>query len=203
MQLEEILALDRRARPMREPVPTDLRVGMIGLGRFVNNAVHKVDILLSWFDKEPELGFANQTRKTAARSVVAVRLVFRMDPTARSVTNTAPSRRSWPVTAVGEPGSVDGTDHFEIPEPGQPRMARSSLRIDMHAMRGVAVDIPLKCRYAPESFAATMGDLCWPSTTMRNRGVPVKTCCALREPLFAIEASIRSGGPVRLAHIAA
>src|SRR3954447_16689369 len=39
MHLDEIAALDLRPRALREPVPDDIRIGMIGLGRFVNNNV--------------------------------------------------------------------------------------------------------------------------------------------------------------------
>src|SRR3954453_24175281 len=39
MHLDEIAALDLRPGRLREPVPDDIRIGMIGLGRFVNNNV--------------------------------------------------------------------------------------------------------------------------------------------------------------------
>src|SRR5579862_1562471 len=39
MTFDEIAALDLRPRALRDEVPTDLRIGMIGLGRFVNNNV--------------------------------------------------------------------------------------------------------------------------------------------------------------------
>ena len=117
--------------------------------------VHQVDILMSWFEREPELVFANQTRKTEAGSVVAATLVFE-DGSSGVIRDDFASelRRSWPVTAVGELGSVDGTDDIEIPEPGQPRMARSSLRVGIHALPGVSIDLPLMYRYAPDVCVA-------------------------------------------------
>lgn len=159
--------------------------------------VHQVDIVLSWFDREPTLVFADQTRKTAAGSVVAVTLRFD-DGTNATIRDDFASelRRSWPMTAVGELGSIDGTDDIEIPEPGQPRMARGYLRVGRHALPGVSVDLPLAYRYAPESFASTMGDLLlairhddepWASGTNVLRTM---------RTLFAIERSIAEHVPV-------
>jgi predicted dehydrogenase len=122
--------------------------------------VHQVDIVLSWFDREPVSVFADQTRRTAIGSVVAATLVFDDGSNATIRDDFASElRRSWPITIVGETGSLDGTDDIEIPEPGQPRMQRGYLRLGLHDRPGMSVDVPLAYRYAPESFAASMGDL--------------------------------------------
>ncbi len=159
--------------------------------------VHQVDIVLSWFDREPVSVFADQTRKTAAGSVVAVTMRFD-DGTNATIRDDFASelRRSWPMTAVGELGSIDGTDDIEIPEPGQPRMARGNLRVGMHGLPGVSVDLPLAYRYAPESFAATMGDLL---LSIRHDDEPwASGTSVLRtmRTLFAIERSIEEHVPV-------
>lgn len=85
MQLEEILAIDLRPRALREPVP------------------NQVDILLSWFDRESELVFANQTRKSQAGSVVVATLVFGDGSNGVIRDDFAFELcRSWPITAVGD-----------------------------------------------------------------------------------------------------
>jgi predicted dehydrogenase len=166
--------------------------------------VHQVDILLSWFDREPELVFANQTRKTQAGSVVVATLVFE-DGSNGVIRDDFASelRRSWPVTAVGELGAVDGTDDIEIPEPGQPRMARSYLRMGLHTLPGVSVDLPLMYRYAPESFASTMGDLLLAVQHDDQPWASGRNVLRTMRTLFAIEESIRTGAAVRPAEIGA
>ena len=166
--------------------------------------VHQVDVLLSWFDREPSLVFANQTRKTAAGSVVAATLVFD-DGTNGTIRDDFASelRRTWPITLVGELGSLDGTEDIEIPEPGQPRMARGYLRMGLHRRPGVAVDLPLAYRYAPESFAAAMGDLL---ISIRKDDEPWangRNVLRSMRTLFAIERSIAEGRPIAPAEIGA
>jgi predicted dehydrogenase len=122
--------------------------------------VHQVDIVLSWFDREPIAVFADQTRRTEIGSVVAATLMFDDGSNATIRDDFASElRRSWPITLVGEAGSLDGTDDIEIPESGQPRMERGYLRLGFHERPGLSIDLPLGYRYAPESFAASMGDL--------------------------------------------
>jgi predicted dehydrogenase len=159
--------------------------------------VHQVDIVLSWFDREPTMVFADQTRRTSAGSVVAA--TFRFDDGSNATIRddfASELRRSWPMTAVGERGSIDGTDDIEIPEPGQPRMARGQLRVGMHALPGVAIDLPLAYRYAPESFASTMGDLL---LAIRHDDEPWangQNVLRTMRTLFAIERSIATHVPV-------
>jgi predicted dehydrogenase len=164
--------------------------------------VHQVDVALSWFDREPLSVFADQTRRTAVGSVVAVTMRFE-DGASATIRDDFVSelRRSWPMSIVGELGSLDGTDDIEIPEPGQPRMARGYLRLGLHARPGVAIELPLSYRYAPESFASTMGDLL---LAIRNDDEPwASGTNVLRtmRALFAIERSIEHHVPVSPAEI--
>jgi predicted dehydrogenase len=159
--------------------------------------VHQVDILLSWFDREPSLVFADQTRRTKAGSVVAVTLSFDDGSNATIRDDFASElRRSWPMTAVGELGAIDGTDDIEIPEPGQPRMARGYLRLGLHALPGVAIDLPTAYRYAPESFASTMGDLLLAIRHGDEPWASGSNVLRTMRTLFAIERSIAEHMPV-------
>ncbi|HVA85102.1 MAG TPA: Gfo/Idh/MocA family oxidoreductase [Candidatus Saccharimonadales bacterium] len=159
--------------------------------------VHQVDVLLSWFDREPRFVFANQTRRTEAGSVVAATLVFD-DGTNGTIRDDFASelRRTWPITIVGELGSLDGTEDIEIPEPGQPRMARGYLRMGLHRRPGVSVDLPLAYRYAPESFAATMGDLLLAIRKDDEPWAGGRNVLRTMRTLFAIERAIAEGKPV-------
>jgi predicted dehydrogenase len=166
--------------------------------------VHQVDILLSWFDREPSLVFANQTRKTEAGSVLGATFVFG-DGSNGMIRDdfAAELRRSWPITAVGETGSLDGTDDIEILEAGQPRMVKGYLRLGLHAHPGTGLDIPLLYRYAPESFASTMGDLL---IAIRNDDQPWangENVLRTMRTLFAVEQSIKAGQPVAPSSITA
>jgi predicted dehydrogenase len=164
--------------------------------------VHQTDVLLSWFDREPAVVFANQTRKTAAGSVVEAIFVFD-DGSNASIRDDFAGELSqtWPIAIAGELGSLDGTDDIEIPEAGQPRMARGSLRLGLHAFPGAPLGIPLKYRYAPESFAATMGDLL---LAIRNNDEPWasgENVLRTMRTLYALEQSIRDHSPVATATI--
>jgi predicted dehydrogenase len=160
-------------------------------------SVHQVDVLLSWFDREPELVFADQSRKADVGSVLSV--VARFSGGANgSIRDDFASelRRAWPFTVVGESGSADGTDDIEIPEPGQPRMQRGFVRVGLHHYPGAALELPLKYRYAPESFAATMGDLL---QSIERGSIPWasgENVLRTMRTLFAIEQSVHSHEPV-------
>jgi predicted dehydrogenase len=164
--------------------------------------VHQVDIVLSWFDRAPVRVFANQTRKSSAGSVLAATLIFD-DGSQGTIRDDFASelRRSWPVTIVGEEGSLDGTDDIEIPEAGQPRMARSILRLGLHARPGVAIEVPLLYRYAPESFGATMGDLLLAVDRDEEPWASGRNVLRTMRTLFAIERSVATGSLVELADI--
>ena len=166
--------------------------------------VHQVDIVLSWFDREPISIFADQTRRTEIGSVVAATLLFD-DGSNASIRDDFASelRRSWPITIVGEAGSLDGTDDIEIPEPGQPRMQRGYLRLGFHERPGVSVDLPLAYRYAPESFAASMGDLVLAIEHDDEPWANGENVLRTMRTLFAIERSIAEHRPVAPASIVA
>lgn len=153
--------------------------------------VHQVDIILSWFDREPASVFADQTRRTPIGSVVAATLMFDDGSNATIRDDFASElRRSWPITIVGETGSLDGTDDIEIPEPGQPRMGRGYLRLAFHDRPGVSIDLPLAYRYAPESFAASMGDLMLAIDHDDEPWANGENVLRTMRTLFAIETSI-------------
>jgi predicted dehydrogenase len=167
-------------------------------------SVHQVDVVLSWFDQEPELVFADQTRKTEIGSVLNVIMRF-SDGSNGSVRDDFASelRRAWPFTVVGEIGSVDGTDDIEVPEPGQPRMQRGFLRVGLHRHPGAALELPLTYRYAPESFAATMGDLLQAIDQGSAPWAGGDNVLRTMRTLFAVEESVRSGLPARPGSIGA
>jgi predicted dehydrogenase len=166
--------------------------------------VHQVDIVLSWFDREPISVFADQTRRTMIGSVVAATLMFDDGSNATIRDDFASElRRSWPITIVGETGSLDGTDDIEIPEPGQPRMERGYLRLGFHDRPGVSIDLPLAYRYAPESFASSMGDLMLAIDHDDEPWANGENVLRTMRTLFAIEQSIAEHRAVSPASIAA
>ncbi|HVA87261.1 MAG TPA: hypothetical protein VNF73_13230, partial [Candidatus Saccharimonadales bacterium] len=112
-------------------------------------------------------------------------------------------RRSWPMTIVGELGALDGTDDIEIPEPGQPRMARSYLRLGLHSLPGASLDVPLNYRYAPESFASTMGDLLLAIQHDDQPWANGENVLRTMRTLYAIKRSIAERVPVAPASITA
>jgi predicted dehydrogenase len=161
-------------------------------------SVHQVDVLLSWFDREPELVFAHQTRRADVGSVINIVMQF-ADGSNGSVRDDFASelRRSWPFNVVGELGAADGTDDIEVPEPGQPRMQRGFVRVGLHDHPGAALELPLKYRYAPESFAATMGDLLQSIEAQRQPWANGENVLRTMRTLFAVQESVRSGQLVR------
>jgi predicted dehydrogenase len=161
-------------------------------------SVHQVDVVLSWFDQEPDVVFADQTRKAEVGSVLNVVLRFpgRSNGSIRD-DFASELRRCWPFSIVGEMGSADGTDDIEVPEAGQPRMQRAFLRVGLHRHPGVAIEVPLMYRYAPESFAAAMGDLLQCAESGRRPWASGENVLRTMRTLFAIEESIQTGQPVR------
>jgi predicted dehydrogenase len=160
-------------------------------------SVHQVDVLLSWVDREPSYVFASQSRRTEVGSVVQVILGF-PDGVNGSIRDDFASdmRRSWPFVVVGEEGTIDGTDDIEVPEAGQPRMIRGFVRLGLQRFPGLITELPLSYRYAPESFAASMGELL---QCLRSGGEPWangRNVLRTMRTLFAVEESIRTGQPV-------
>jgi predicted dehydrogenase len=167
-------------------------------------SVHQTDILLSWFDREPAFVFADQTRKSPAGSVLAAVLVFE-DGSNGSLRDdfVGELRQAWPITIAGELGSLDGTDDIEILEAGQPRMAKARLRLALHDRPGAALEVPLRYRYAPESFASTMGDLLLAIRFDDEPWANGENVLRTIRTLLAIERSIETHQPVAPASIGA
>jgi predicted dehydrogenase len=161
-------------------------------------SVHQVDVILSWFGEQPEVVFADQTRKAEVGSVLNVVMRF-SNGASGSIRDDFASelRRSWPFNVVGELGSADGTDDIEVPEAGQPRMERGSVRVGFHRHPGAAVELPLKYRYAPESFATAMGDLLQCIESGAKPWANGDNVLRTMRTLFAVEESIRTRQPVR------
>jgi len=159
--------------------------------------VHQTDILLSWFDEEPLEVFADQTVRTPVGSVVTAIMRFEGDRNATLRDDfISELRNSWPASIAGDEGSLDGVDDIEVPEPGQPRMARGTLRLSRHSHPGVNVQVPLRYRYAPESFASTMGDLLLAARDGTQPWASGRNVLRTMRTLFAIDESARTHRPV-------
>ena len=161
--------------------------------------VHQTDILLSWFGREPSLVFANQTRKTEAGSVLAATLVF------DDGTNGDDPRR----LRVGAPAFLADDDgrrarlarrdrrHRDPRARSAADGARVSADRDCTDSRASSVDIPLLYRYAPESFASTMGDLLLAIHHDDEPWASGENVLKTMRTLFAIERSIAERRPGR------
>ncbi len=162
--------------------------------------IHQVDALLSWFDREPVRVLGHQTRRAPNGSVFAATLVFDHGANATIRDDFATeSRRSWDLMAVGEDGSIDGLEDIDVPEAGQPRMLRGTLRVGLHRLPGVSVELPLSYRHAPESFLASMGDLLQAVETGREPWASGENVLRTMRTLFALERSAREGKEIYLA----
>jgi predicted dehydrogenase len=166
--------------------------------------VHGVDVMLSWFDQEPELVFANQSRRTVRGSAVSATLIFPGGANGSIHDDfVSEHRRSWDFTVAGERASADGLEDVEVPEVGQPRMLRGTLRVGLHDHGPVAVEVPLTYRYAPESFLATMVDLLQAVEAGRQPWASGENVLRTMRTLHAIEYSARHQAPVAPADIPA
>lgn len=166
--------------------------------------VHQTDVLLSWFDRLPESVFADQTRRSPHGSVVTA--IVRFDGgSSASIRDDFVSGhlRRWDFSVAGEAGSIDGLEDIEIPEAGQPRMLRSSIRVANHERPGVFIDIPLRYRYAPEAYYLTMADLLGSVAEDREPWASGQNVLRTMRTLIAIEQSRSSGLPVRPADLQA
>ncbi len=165
--------------------------------------VHSVDVTLSWFDREPELVFADQTRRTERGSAVSATLMF--DGGVQGVIRDdflSEHKRSWDFAIAGEQASVDGLEDVEVPEAGQPRMLRGTLRVGVAALGPTAVELPLTYRYAPESFLSTMVDLLQAIELGRQPWASGDNVLRTMRTLHAIELSARERTPVRPSQVA-
>jgi predicted dehydrogenase len=162
--------------------------------------IHQVDALLSWFDREPVRVFGHQTRKTPYGSVFAATMVFDGGANATIRDDFATEhRRSWELAAVGDEGSIDGVEDIDVPEVGQPRMLRGTLRVGLHRLPGVSVELPLSYRHAPESFLASMGDLLQAIESDREPWASGKNVLGTMRTLLALERSAREEREIVLA----
>jgi predicted dehydrogenase len=175
-----------------------------GFNTLQDVTVHQTDILLSWFDEEPLEVFADQTVRTPVGSIVTAIMRFTGDRNATLRDDfISELRNSWPASLAGDAGSLDGLDDIEVPEPGQPRMARGALRLSRHERPGVNVQVPLRYRYAPESFASTMGDLLLAVRDGSEPWASGRNVLRTMRTLFAIAESARTHQPVVPASLAA
>lgn len=196
-----------------------LRAGTIGkplsatvnyhsaLGRQHTNAfnaahdvcVHGVDILLSWFDHEPEEIYASWSRRVdEVGSVLAAILRFGDGVNATLLYDFATRhRRQFEFIAVGETASIDGLQDQELPAPS--RMLRSTLRYGPHANRGLALELPLQYTLSPESYLATRADLFQAVRSGDEPWASGRNVLRTMRCLFALLESVRSGQPVALA----
>jgi predicted dehydrogenase len=164
--------------------------------------VHSVDVMLSWFDQEPELVFADQTRRTQHGSAVSATLMFPGGANGCIRDDfVSEHRRSWDFSVAGERASVDGLEDVEVPEAGQPRMLRGTLRVGVHELGSLALELPLTYRYAPESFLSTMVDLLQSIEAGREPWANGENVLRTMRTLHAIEVSARERTPVRPAEL--
>ncbi len=168
-----------------------------GFDAFHDVTVHQTDVLLSWFDRLPETVFADQTRKSPHGSVVTA--IMRFDDGSSALIRddfVTDHLRRWDFSVAGESGSIDGVEDIEIPEAGQPRMQRSSIRVAHHDRPGVFADIPLLYRYAPEAFYLTMADLLASIADDREPWASGDHVLRTMRTLIAMEQSCATGQPV-------
>jgi predicted dehydrogenase len=157
-------------------------------------AIHELDVLLSWFNREPELVFAHESRRTSGGSVVAAILSFSGGANASLRDDfSGQHKRSWDCTLAGEEGSIDGMEDIEIPEAGQPRMLRGMLRVGFHHLPGAAVEVPLAYRYAPESFFSTMAALLQAVDSGEEPWASGSNVLRTMRTLFAVKRSVSEG----------
>ena len=121
--------------------------------------VHGVDVLLSWFEEEPEEVYAYWTRRVdGIGSIVSATMAFSRGRCGSLLYDFATRhRRQFECIVVGESATVDGLQDQELPPPS--RMLRSTLRYGPHEPRGAAVELPLQHTMSPQSYLATRADL--------------------------------------------
>ncbi len=173
-----------------------------GFDAFHDVTVHQTDILLSWFDRLPETVFADQSRISQHGSVVNAIMRFD-DGSSGSIRDdfVTDHLRRWDFSVAGETGSIDGVEDIEIPEVGQPRMQRSSIRVASHERPGVFTEIPLPYRYTPEAYYLTMADLLSSIADDREPWASGENVLRTMRTLIAMEQSCATGAPVRPADL--
>ena len=169
-----------------------------GIGRQHTNAfnamhdvsVHAVDILLSWFDREPLTVYGSWSRRVDdIGSVLAATFVFDDGANATLLYDFASrQRRSFAFSAVGELASADGLQDQELP--ASARMLRATLRYGPHEPRGLALELPLQYTLSPESYLATRLDVLQSIGTEREPWASHDNVLRTMKTLFALGRSV-------------
>ena len=164
-------------------------------------AVHGVDILLSWFEREPDRVFASRSRRVdGIGSVLAATLEFEDGANATLLYDFATRhRRQFEFIAVGDEASADGLQDQELPGPS--RMLRAMLRYGPHEWRGLALELPLGYALSPESYLATRLDVLQCIGTDRSPWASHENVLRTMRTLFAIGRSVDEGRVVHTAEI--
>jgi predicted dehydrogenase len=161
-------------------------------------SVHGIDILLSWFDREPTEVYSSWSRRVdGIGSVLATIFMFDDGANATLVYDFATRhRRQFEFVAVGEEASADGLQDQELPGPS--RMRRATLRFGPHDPRGLALELPLQYALSPESYLATRLDVLQSIGTDHEPWASGRQVLRTMRTLFAVKQSISERGPVRL-----
>ena len=161
-------------------------------------SVHAIDILLSWFDREPVTVYASWSRRVDnIGSVLAAILNFEDGANATLLYDFATRhRRQFEFIAVGETASADGLQDQELPGPS--RMLRATLRYGPHDQRGLALELPLQYTLSPESYLATRLDVLQTIGTDRQPWASGELVLRTMRTLFALKQSVADGAPVAL-----
>jgi UDP-N-acetylglucosamine 3-dehydrogenase len=182
-----------------------------GIGRQHTNAfnamhdvsVHAVDILLSWFDREPVTVYGSWSRRVdEIGSVLAATFVFDDGANATLLYDFASrQRRSFSFSAVGESASADGLQDQELP--ASARMLRATLCYGPHEPRGLAMELPLQYTLSPESYLATRLDVLQSIGTDREPWASHDNVLRTMKTLFALGRSVDEKRVVELAELEA
>ena len=160
MDLDEIAALDLRPRALREPVPDDIRIGMVGLGRFVNNNVLPAYRARGYnvvAGADPDEAARERARSVHRRRERLRRLPRDARQGAHRRRRPEPALGSWHVARPGRGGS-GGRRPRESTSRSQSRSRRRMRQcveiVEAARRGGVKLAVNQNSRYAPAFFAA-------------------------------------------------
>lgn len=161
--------------------------------------VHGVDVLLSWFDREPETVYAKWSRRVdTIGSVLSATFSFTDGVVGTLLYDFATRhRRQFEFILVGDSASADGLQDQELPPAS--RMLRSTLRYGPHSNPGMALELPLRYTQSPQSYLATRMDLFRSIGLGQEPGVSGASVLRTMKTLFALLESIKSGSPTEMA----
>ncbi len=164
-------------------------------------SVHAVDVLLSWFDREPVTAYGSWSRRVdGIGSVLTGTFVFDDGANATLLYDFASrQRRQFGFSAVGELASVDGLVDQELP--AEARMLRATLRYGPHDPRGLAMELPLTYTLSPESYLATRLDVLQCIGTERQPWASGDSVLRTMKMLFALGRSVEEGRVVELSEL--